>query len=183
MRAGITTMTNLKQQLSEQHTKIQQLQAELQSLQCDVPEITVRQDENPLEFLKQKLHASKLIEEQQRQRNQIQVQLEDARASSQMIQQALERHRRAALMGFDRLKQAAQRANMLLDEAREAIEEIERLGAALSQDYAVTYDEFPVYSTLGEDYFFKQFPYVEVGDRSVTLTTQEQSSSQPQSAA
>ncbi|GEM_PF-6441734 len=183
-------MKNLRQQLSEQHDKIQQLEEDLRSLQ-QMPEITVRKEDNPLEFLKQKLQVSKLTEERQQQMVQLQSQLEEARTLSEMIQHDLERHKRASLMGFDRLKQAAQKANMLLHEARDAIEEIERLGSAVSPDYAAIYGDSPVYSTLGDDYFSKQFPCVVVGDRSVTLTTQDrceslsQSTSQPasQSAA
>lgn len=175
-------MNNLRQQLSEQYGKIQQLEEDLKSLQ-EMPEITVRKEDNPLEFLKQKLHVSKLTEERQQQRTKLQAQLEEARASSQTIQHELERHRRASLMGFDRLKQAAQKANTLLDEARGAIEEIERLGAALSHDYEAIYGDYPVYSTLGDDYFLSQFPYVVVGDRSITLTTQDRRETHPQSAA
>lgn len=175
-------MNNLRQQLSEQQDKIKQLEAELNNLQ-EIPEITVRKEDNPLEFLKQKLHVSKLSEERHQHVSQLQSQLDEARLSSRAIQQELERHRRASLMGFDRLKQAAQKANVLLDETREAIAEIERLGAALSQDYEAMYGEHPVYTTLEEDYFLKNFPSIVVGDRSITLTTQEHRKSYPQSAA
>ncbi|MGB3496123.1 MAG: hypothetical protein WBA57_25570 [Elainellaceae cyanobacterium] len=175
-------MKNLKQQFSEQQDRVQRLEAELNDLQ-KMPEITVLKEDSPLEFLKQKLQVSKLSEERQQEIAQLQSQLNEARLSSEKMQHELERHRRASLMGFDRLKQAAQKANVLLNEAREAIEEIERLGIALSKDYEAIYGETPVNSTLEHDYFLKHFPDVVVGDRSVTLTTQAHRKSYPQSAA